>query len=66
MTMPELRKIIEGLSCFLTNQHPCGGCPWNPSPGMAWPYGCVKGQREIIEAARERLELDDSLEDDLK
>lgn len=64
--MPELRKIIEGLSCFLTNQHPCAACKWNPNPGMAWPYGCVKGQREIIEAARERLVLDDSLEDDLK
>lgn len=51
----ELQQIIEGLNCFKTNQHPCATCPWNPNPGMAWPYGCIKGQSDIIEAAQEQL-----------
>jgi len=51
----ELQQIIEGLNCFKTNQHPCAACPWNPHPGMAWPYGCIKGQGDIIDAAREAL-----------
>ena len=51
----ELQQIIEGLNCFKTNQHPCATCPWNPHPGMAWPYGCIKGQSDVIEAAQELL-----------
>lgn len=51
----ELQQIIEGLNCFKTNQHPCAACPWNPHPGMAWPYGCIKGQIDVIEAAQEQL-----------
>ena len=38
----ELQQIIEGLNCFKTNQHP-------------WPYGCIKGQIDVIEAAQEQL-----------
>lgn len=53
--MPEVQQIIDALGCFTTNQHQCLGCPFNPHPGLKWPYGCSKGQRDIVEAARKAL-----------
>ena len=53
--MPGLQKIIDGLACLTTHQHPCRDCPWNPHPGMDWVYGCIKGQGDIVEAAQEAL-----------
>ena len=49
------REIIEGLECLMTKQKPCAGCTFNPRPGMMWPYGCGKGERDIVKAAQERL-----------
>lgn len=48
----ELEKIIEGLECLTTKQHKCEGCPFNPVPGRAWPYGCGKGQANVVQAAK--------------
>lgn len=53
--MPEVQQIIDGLGCLTTHKHKCHGCPFNPHPGMEWVYGCIKGQNDIIEAAREAL-----------
>jgi len=53
--MPEIQQIIEGLNCFKSHQHKCAECPWNPRPGMLYPYGCIKGQIDIAEAAQELL-----------
>lgn len=50
-----LEEIIEGLNCFKTCQHKCLDCPFNPHPGMPWPYGCIKGQNDIATEAQERL-----------
>lgn len=55
-----LRRIIDGLGCFTTKQHPCGDCAFNPKPGMSWPYGCDKGQRDIVDAACRALSALDS------
>lgn len=52
----EVRQIIEGLECLVTKQHKCEGCPFNPHPGMDWPYGCGKGQAVMVKAARKALE----------
>ena len=64
--MPTIQETIEGLECLVTNQHRCAGCPFNPRPGMEWVYGCGKGQKDIVDAAKERLEMDAAMEDDLK
>ena len=53
--MSEVQKIIDGLNCFTTNQHPCVVCPFNPHPGMKWPYGCIRGQSDIVKEAQEAL-----------
>ena len=53
--MPEIQQIIDGLGCFTTNQHKCLDCPFNPHPGLTWVYGCIKGQSDIVDAAREAL-----------
>ncbi len=53
--MPDIQQIIEALDCFTTKQHKCDGCPFNPHPGREWPYGCVRGQNEIVAAAQEAL-----------
>jgi len=55
-----LRRIIDGLGCFTTRQHPCQTCAFNPAPGMSWPYGCDRGQRDIVDAARRALTALDS------
>ena len=53
--MQNIRAIIEGLNCFTTYQHKCTGCPYNPTPGRQWVYGCIKGQNDIIQAAQDAL-----------
>ena len=53
--MSEVQQIIDGLGCFTTQHHPCIGCPYNPHPGMAWPYGCTAGQHRLIEDAKAKL-----------
>lgn len=53
--MPTVKQIIDGLECFLTHQHECLGCLFNPCPGTKWVYGCIKGQNDIVKAAQETL-----------
>ena len=53
--MPEVQQIIDGLGCFTTHLHHCRDCPFNPHPGREWLYGCIKGQTDIVEAARALL-----------
>lgn len=53
--MPTIQQVIDALGCFTINQHPCMTCPFNPHPGMKWVYGCIKGQSDIVDAAREAL-----------
>ena len=54
--MSEVQQIIDGLGCLTTHQHTgCLSCPFNPHPGMVWVYGCIKGQSDIVDAAREAL-----------
>jgi len=52
----DVNEVIEWLGCLVTKQHKCKGCPYNPRPGMTWPYGCIKGQADIVEEARTLLE----------
>ena len=49
------QQIIDALDCFKTKQPKCGECPFNPRPGRVWPYGCIRGQGEVIAAAQEAL-----------
>ncbi|MBQ3326523.1 MAG: hypothetical protein IJG86_01895 [Clostridia bacterium] len=56
MPMHSPEEISEGLGCLTTHKHPCAGCPFNPYPGRDWPYGCIKGQADIVDEARELLE----------
>ena len=53
--MPEIQQIIDSLNCFTTRQHSCAGCPYNPSDDKEreHPYGCIRGQNEMIRAAQE-------------
>ena len=51
----EIRQIIEGLECLVTKQHKCEGCPFNPHPGMDWPYGCGRGQGDAVKAAKRTI-----------
>ena len=44
-----VQSVIDALECFKTNQHKCLQCDYNPHAGMPWPYGCIAGQRNIIE-----------------
>lgn len=53
--MSEVQQIIDGLGCFITHQHKCTGCSYNPRPGMMWPYGCIAGQHRLIEDAKAEL-----------
>ena len=58
--MTETEKILDGLDRCVENQRACIGCPWNPTPRMAWPYGCIKGEGEIRGAIREALKGGDA------
>lgn len=49
MTRPE---IAQALNCLITKCKPCAGCPFNPRPGTMWPYGCISGERGIVEIAQ--------------
>ena len=53
--MHTLDETIEGLNCFKTHRHKCLDCPFNPHPGMPWPYGCGKNQNNIATEAQEHL-----------
>lgn len=53
--MGKTEDIASALACFTTNQRRCEGCAYNPHPGMAWPYGCVAGQRHVIEDTKAQL-----------
>ena len=55
MNVHTLEETIKGLNCFKSFQHQCQDCAFNPRPGMAWPYGCIKGQTDIATEAQERL-----------
>lgn len=44
-----VQAVIDALACFKTNQHECLKCSYNPHAGMPWPYGCIAGQRNIID-----------------
>ena len=64
--MPGVQQIIEWLGCLTTHQHRCRGCPFNPYPGREWIYGCIKGQADIVEAARDALRKYQEASDDGK
>jgi len=53
--MAGVQQIIDWLDCMTTHQHKCLSCPFNPHPGIMWPYGCIRGQNDILDAAREIL-----------
>lgn len=55
--MPEIQQIVDGLNCFTTKQHKCIGCPFHPGADKSrdFPYGCIRGQNEIVRAAQEAL-----------
>lgn len=55
MPMHSPEEISEGLGCLTTHKHPCDGCPFNPTPGRAWVYGCIKGQHDIVAEAQTLL-----------
>lgn len=43
-----IHEILVALDCLPAKQHKCAECPFNPHPGMEWPYGCTKGQHDIV------------------
>ena len=49
--MRSVDEVIGGLGCLAAVQHDCIGCPYNPHSGMQWPYGCIKGHRDIVDDA---------------
>lgn len=51
MEGPDAEQVIEALPCLASTQRNCIGCGYNPRPGMKWPYGCIKGQSDIVEDA---------------
>ena len=53
--MHSTSEILKGLDCLADVQHKCQECPFNPHPGMDWPYGCIKGQSEIVREAKETI-----------
>ena len=53
--MRPVREIIAAMACFTTKQKPCESCAFNPRPGVKWAYGCGRGERDIVIAAREVL-----------
>lgn len=53
--MPDVQKVLEALPCLASVQHDCLKCSYNPHPGMPWPYGCIKGQGDIVQDAAELL-----------
>lgn len=61
--MATVQEIREAMECLAGYKHNCGTCAFNPVPGRAWQYGCVKGQNDIVEAARKALEGTDGHED---
>ena len=46
--MSKLDDIITVLPCLALNKHNCGGCPYNPKLDRNWPYGCVRGQEQLV------------------
>lgn len=49
--MCEINEVVDGLHCLVSVHHNCIGCKYNPHPGLKWPYGCIKGQNDIVEDA---------------
>lgn len=49
--MPEPERVIAALPCLASVLHDCLNCSYNPHPGMPWPYGCHKGQGDIVQEA---------------
>ena len=53
--MPDPERVIAALPCLAAVLHDCLKCPYNPHPGMNWPYGCIKGQGDIVQDAIELI-----------
>ena len=62
--MADIQQIIDALGCFTTSQHSCTGYPFNPHPGKEWAYGCIRGQNDIVKAARATLKKCKEILDD--
>ena len=45
--MITIKDLIDSLQCVGNNQKPCGNCVFNPKQDIEWPYGCVKGERDM-------------------
>lgn len=47
--------VITAVPCLALNIHPCSKCAYNPKPDRTWPYGCVKGQTDLVKDILELL-----------
>ena len=61
-----IKVLIKSLDCLTTKVHHCEGCIFNPHKGMEWPYGCDRGQIEMVRLVQTMLRTLDNMEDDLK
>lgn len=51
--MPDVKKVLTGLECLITNEVPCEGCPYN---------GSGYCMRNIAQDARELLKEQEPVE----
>ena len=43
------KDLLTALGCLGNYQKPCRRCVFNPKPEVEWPYGCVRGERDMAE-----------------
>ena len=43
------KDLLIALECPGSFKKPCRQCVFNPKPDVEWPYGCVRGERDMAE-----------------
>ena len=43
------KDVLNALKCLGNYQKPCRECVFNPKPDVEWPYGCVRGEKDMAE-----------------
>ena len=43
------KDVLVALKCLGSDQKPCKECVFNPKGDVEWPYGCVRGERDMAE-----------------
>lgn len=45
---PDMEKVIKGLKCLITNEVPCGGCPYNEGENFSCLKNIAKDALELL------------------